>query len=266
MRTLTSRPKLFLGILFWYGLVNIVFIQGLNTGGDISSTKAALDSVYQGGLGHLMSGLASFSYLLSTATSSSSGSSTGLFQFIWVVVVSLAVIWTLRQVHARQAVRIRDGFYHGVYPLIPVMLILMVIGLECIPFIIGGSVFSAVINNGIATSGVQLFIWGLGFLALTLVSIYLICSSFFALYIACLPDVAPMQALRSARQLVAARRWTVLRKILFLPLVLGVLNVIVMLPIIMVVPVAATWVFAVVSMFNLAIAHSYYYSLYRSLL
>jgi hypothetical protein len=266
LRVLTERPKLFLGMLFWYGLVNIVFIQGLSAGGDITSTKTALDTTFQGGAGHIWSGLGSFAYLLSTSTSSSSGSSTGLFQFIWVIIVSLAFIWTLRQVHARQKVRIRDGFYQGVYPLIPVMLVLIVIGIESIPFIIGGSVFSAVINNGIATSAVQLFVWGLGFFALTAVSVYLICSSFFALYIACLPDVAPAQALRSARQLVAARRWTVLRKILFLPLVLGLMNVVVMLPIIIGVPAIATWAFAVVSMFNLAIAHSYYYSLYRSLL
>lgn len=265
-RTLRQHPKLFLGILFWYGFINIIFIQGLSVGGDVSSVKSALDNVYNGGLGHVMSGLGSFAYLLSTSTSSSSGSSTGLFQFIWVVIVSLVIIWTLRQVHAKQKVRIRDGFYHGVYPLIPVMLVLFVIGAECIPFIVGGSIFSAVINNGIATSGLQIAIWALMFLLLTAVSIYLICSSFFALYIACLPDVAPMQALRSARQLVAARRWTALRKILFLPFVLALVNVAIMLPIILTIPAAATWIFAVIMMFNLAIAHSYYYALYRSLL
>jgi hypothetical protein len=86
------------------------------------------------------------------------------------------------------------------------------------------------------------------------------------LYIACLPDVAPVQALRSARQLVAARRWTALRKILFLPFVLVLANVAIMLPIILLIPAAATWIFAVVMMFNLAVAHSYYYALYRSLL
>ncbi len=266
MGTLWRHPKLFLGILFWYGVINIVFIQGLSTGGDVSSVKNALDNVYSGGLGHLMSGLGSFAYLLSTSTSSSSGASAGLFQFLWVVVVSLALIWTLRQVYAKQTVRIRDGFYHGVYPLIPVMLVLFVIGAEFIPFIVGGSVFSTVINNGIATSGLQIAIWALMFLLLTAISIYLICSSFFALYIACLPDVAPVQALRSARQLVAARRWTALRKILFLPFVLVLANVAIMLPIILVIPAAATWIFAVVMMFNLAVAHSYYYALYRSLL
>lgn len=263
---LSQHSKLFLGILFWFGFINIVFIQGLSTNGDISSVKSSLDNVYSGGLGHVMSGLASFSYLLSTSTSSSSGASTGLFQFFWVVIVSLVLIWTLRQVYAKQKVRIRDGFYQGVYPLIPVLLILFVIGAECIPFIVGGSIFSAVINNGIATSALQVTIWAVMFLLLTAVSIYLICSSLFALYIVCLPDVAPVQALRSARQLVAARRWIVLRKVLFLPLLLVIVNIAIMLPIIMIIPVAATWIFAVVMMFNLAVAHSYYYALYRSLL
>jgi len=72
-----------------------------------------------------------------------------------------------------------------------------------------------------------------------------------------------MRACRIGRH---ARRWTALRKILFLPFVLALVNVAVMLPIILVIPAAATWIFAVVMMFNLAIAHSYYYALYRSLL
>lgn len=266
LRTLKAHTKLFLGILFWYGFINIVFIQGLSTGGDVSSVKSALDNVYSGGLGHVLSGLGSFAYLLSTSTSSSSGASTGLVQFIWVVMVSLVLIWALRQVYAKQKVRVRDGFYNGTYPFIPVMLVLFVIGAELIPFIVGGSIFSAVVNNGIATSTLQIVIWALMLLALTAVSIYLVCSSFFALYIACLPDVTPMQALRSARELVAARRWTILRKILFLPLVLVLANIAIMLPIILLIPVVATWIFAVIMMFNLAIAHSYYYALYRSLL
>ena len=54
----------------------------------------------------------------------------------------------------------------------------------------------------------------------------------FALYIVTLPDMTPMKALRSARELVRYRRWTVLRKVLFLPLMLLVVAAIIMVPII----------------------------------
>jgi len=88
----------------------------------------------------------------------------------------------------------------------------------------------------------------------------------FALYIACQPDVAPLQALRSTKQLVMNRRWAIIRKVLFLPLILVIVNGIILLPFILVYAPAALWVFYVISMFNIMIIHSYYYTLYRSLL
>ena len=74
---------------------------------------------------------------------------------------------------------------------------------------------------------------------LALLSLYMICSSLFALYIVTLPNVTPMKALRSARQLVLHRRFLVLRKILFMPLALLVLGAIIMIPLIIFLTFAA---------------------------
>ena len=94
----------------------------------------------------------------------------------------------------------------------------------------------------------------------------MISSSIFALYIVTLPDMTPLKALRSARQLVRHRRWTVLRKILFLPILLIVVAAIVMLPIIIWTPPLAQWIFFVLTMFAIAAVHAYAYALYRELL
>jgi uncharacterized membrane protein YoaK (UPF0700 family) len=94
----------------------------------------------------------------------------------------------------------------------------------------------------------------------------MISSSLFALYIVTLPDMTPFKALRSARELVRHRRWTVLRKILFLPIILLVVAAIIMLPIIIWLTSLAQWVFFLLTMFALVAANAYMYTLYRELL
>lgn len=75
-----------------------------------------------------------------------------------------------------------------------------------------------------------------------------------------------MKALRSARELVRYRRWTVLRKILFLPVVLLVAAAVVMVPIIIWLTPLAQWIFFLLTMFALVAVHAYMYNLYRELL
>jgi hypothetical protein len=87
-----------------------------------------------------------------------------------------------------------------------------------------------------------------------------------ALYVVTLPDMTPLTALRSARDLVRYRRLSVFRKLIFLPIALGVIMAVVMLPFIFVVPVLAQWVFFALSMLALIVGHAYFYVLYRELL
>jgi hypothetical protein len=94
----------------------------------------------------------------------------------------------------------------------------------------------------------------------------MVSSSVFALYIVTLPDVTPMQALRSARELVRHRRWSIARKVLFLPVSLLVIAAAIMIPVILLLTPASEWAFFVLSMFSLAVIHSYMYGLYRELL
>lgn len=257
--------KLFLGLALVYGIINVVFIQGLGAANNVESTKQTFDSVFTGSFGTIFSGLASYASLMATSGQSTSAS-TGSYQGIWILLTSLAIIWALRETYAGRVVRVRDAFYRGMYPLIPFSLVLIVIALEFIPFVAGGTLFSTVIANGIAASSVEMFIWCVLFFLLVMVSIYMVSSTMFALYIACQPDILPMQALRSTKQLVLNRRWAIIRKVLFLPLILLLLNGIILLPFLLIYAPMALWVFYIISMFNVIVVHAYYYTLYRSLL
>lgn len=259
------HPKLFLGIAAWFGIINFVFVQGLTPGADLSNTESAISDLMNGNFGQIAAGFASFAYLVSAAGGSpdTSGSS---YQLVWTIIVSLALIWTFRQLHAGRIPRIRDGFYQGMYPLIPTILVLLVIALQSIPMIIGTTLLSTVLANGIAATGIEVFVWTILCALLVMLSLYMMSSSVFALYIVGLPETTPMSALRSARQLSANRRWAVIRKALFLPFILLVVWGLIMVPLILLIPAIAVWIFFIITMINVVIAHSYYYALYRSLL
>jgi hypothetical protein len=259
---LWQHKGLFAGITLVYGLLNLLLVQGLVGNVDISGLKNQLSS---GSLGSLGSSLSVFAALVGSS-GGGSGQSAGPYQFFLTLIGSLAIIWALRQLLAGSRLRIRDAYYRGMYPLIPFILVLMVIGLQLLPLLVGASVYSLVINNGIAVYAVEKLLWALMFGLLALLSLYLVSSSLFALYIVTLPDMTPLRALRSAKQLVRGRRWTVLRKLLWLPLLLLVAAAVVMVPIILWLTPLAQWVFFLLSMFALVAVHTYIYSLYRELL
>jgi hypothetical protein len=264
-RILWRHKKLFFGITLVYGLLNLVLVQGLASSTDVTSLKSTLDHASHGHFASLASGASVFAVLVTSAGNGSSQTA-GTYQFILGVITSLAVIWALRQVLAGSTIRIRDAYYWGMYPLIPFLLVLIVIGLELVPLLIGSGLYALVTTNGIAVNFIEKALFGLIFAALAAVSIYLILSSVFAMYIITLPDMTPLKALRSARQLVKGRRWPLFRKLLFLPIVLLLAAAVIMVPIIILLTALAQWVFFLLTMFALVAVHAYMYTTYRELL
>ncbi len=264
LRLLGRNRRLFIGITIIYGLLNIILVTGLANKLDLTSLKSTLQTAFGSG-GAVTSTLTVFAVLVSSVGGSVSGAASA-YQLILTLIASLAIIWALREVSAGTRVRVRDAYYRGMTPLVPFALVLVVIGLQLVPLIVGGTVFNIVINNGIAVYAAEKFLWGALFALLGLLSIYMISSSIFALYIVTLPDMTPLKALRSARALVRFRRWTVLRKVLVLPVMLLVLLALIMLPVIYFATAAAQWVFFALTMFGTAVVHSYLYTLYRELI
>ena len=256
---------LFLGLVVVYGLLDILLVQGFSGGVNVNNLKHQLSQSQGSHTNQVGLGFSVFLNLLTTS-SSSGNSSGGAYQLFLGLIISLATIWMLRQVTAGEMVRFRNAFYKGMYPLIPFVLVLLVVLLQTVPFLIGGGLYNLVISNGIAIYLAEQLLWGLLFAVLSFISVYMLCSSLFALYIVTLPDMTPLKALRSARQLVRYRRPSVFRKLLFLPLALLVIASIIMVPVIVFVAPAAPWVLFVLAVSSLIAAHAYMYSLYRELL
>lgn len=256
--------KVFGGIVLIYGLLNILLVQSFN-GGDLDNTKTMLDGLNTGQLGQIASALALFVYMAG-ASGNTTSDVAGAYQLALSVTVSLAIIWTLRQAYAQKKVRIRDSFYRGMYPLVPFLLVLLVVTIQLAPIIIGGFLYNLVRTNGIAVGGAEVILWGFLFFLLALLTLYMLCSSLLALYIVCLQDMQPMAALRAARDLVRYRRWTIMRRIIFLPVFLLVGAIVLIIPAIFLATPVAGVLFFLLSMAGLPIIHSYMYRLYRELL
>ncbi len=265
VKILRKYLKTFVILTVVYAVLYIVFVRGVSGGLNLTNLRNTLD--HTKGTTTLTNGLSLFGDLVGNATTGQASSvNAGVYQTILLIVISLALIWTLRQSYNDVKVRARDAFYRGMYPVIPFLGVLLVLGLDLIPMLIGGSIYSAVITNGIAVGGLEKTLWALMFALLSLVSFYLIASTIFALYIVTLPDMTPMKALRSARQLVKGRRFIVMRKVLFLPLIICVVALVIMVPIILLATVAASWIFLLFSLICLVFIQSYLYALYRELL
>lgn len=265
LRHLWKYKRVFLGITGLYLLCSILLVKGLASTSDIPEIKSSLQEVLTGATGQLAASVAVFGYLVGN-TSGVSSEVAGTYQSMLLIIFSLAIIWALRQTHAGNKIGVRESFYRGMYPLIPFLAVLLVIGVQTIPLVIGSWLFSVTVVSGLAVTGAEQLLWTVLCFLLALLSIYLISSSVFALYVATLPDMTPMKALRSTRELVRHRRWEILRKVVFLPVILLLLSGLLVIPVILFLTPLAEWVFFVLSMALLAITHSYIYGLYRELL
>jgi hypothetical protein len=252
--------KPFAGIIAVYALLTILLVKGFDITSNLGTAKDTLSS---NGTGELATGAALFSYLLG-GSGETKGPSSALFQVILTVITSLAIIWALRQAYAKNIIKVRESFYKGMYPLIPYVLVGLVIILQLLPMAAGLFLYNIVLT--VTSTGIELFAWAALLFFLTVLSLYMLSSSLFALYVVSLPDMPPLQALRSASELVRYRRWSVLRKLLFLPFALVVIGAVIMIPFILWLTPIAGLVFFGMSMTFLAVAHSYMYRLYRELI
>jgi hypothetical protein len=267
IRHILLNWRVFLGITLVYLVLTIALVKGFGVSSNVSQLKGALNEVFHGRTAAVSSSLTIFSVLLGSVGNATSDVA-GAYQTILLVVVSLALIWALRQTHSENKPKfdIRDAFYKGLYPLVPFLLVLLVIGIQLIPLAISGGLYQIIFNNHLAVQWYEQLGWAVGLILLALWSIYMVSSSVFALYIVTLPEVRPMQALRSARDLVKYRRWAVLSRVVFMPLALLLMIALIVVPLILFAISAVEWVFFFLTMLSLAIVHSYMYSLYRSLL
>jgi hypothetical protein len=247
-----------------YGLLNLLLVRGFTSTIDIDGLQDSFGSIIGEESAGLTSGFTAFGLLINASTQGSSEIAQ-IYQTFLLIIASLALIWLYRQQQAGNKVTMKMAFYRGMYPLIPFVIVLLVIGLQMIPALIGNFFFTTVINGGLAVGGLEQVMWLLFFISTLILSLYLISSSSIALYIVTLPEMTPLTALRQARELVRYRRFSILIRAFAVFLVIIALLFVIVLPVIFVAPILAEWMFFAITVLIVPLVHGYMFSLYREL-
>lgn len=203
--------------------------------------------------------------LLGSGGSSESGISS-LSAFLLIVLGSLAFIWAIRRLEAGKTFRTRDAYYKGMYPLIPFILVVFLISLQMIPFVVGGFLYATAEVNGLISSLLERAVFVSAWVALGLLSVYWLANSLMGVYAVTLPDIYPLQALRSTKQIVKGRRWSIFLKMAMGAIVLGIVSSLILLLAVMALPAIAVYVYDVLLVLALLFTHIYLFKLYKSLI
>ena len=253
------------GVTLLYGVGVALLVRGFSTGEDITAIKSMFDGLLNGASGKLQSILLQLTVLFSGSNQGSMPNAS-LYQTVLLLVCSLALIWIFRQSQAKHTVTAKLAFYQGMDQIIPFLIVLSIIGIQLVPLGVGSYLYSSLIGAGIAVYTWEKFLTVGLFLLLGLWSLRMLTSSLFAMYIVTLPNMTPLRAIRSAKELVRGRRLIIWRKLLLLPFVLTLGTSLIVLPFLLFLTPLTVWVFFFLSTAWFAMTHSYLYSLYRELL
>lgn len=255
--------------LLVYMTLYLVFVRGLGSAVDFNNVKESISGNGQSADG-LFKSVIFFGLLIGSSNAVSSDIAAA-YQSVLFIIGSLAFIWLIRALYSNKSksVRVRDSFYLGMQPFVTVIIVLSVIALQTIPMSAGGYLLSM----GLSTPGISLFevsIFIILAALISLVSLYLISGTWAAIYIVTLPGAEPWKSIKASNKLLSVHRWQVMRKLLALAMFLFLSAAILIIPLLIVLPdgyeYIAEYGFFAYLVLSFSIAHTYLYSLYKSLL
>jgi hypothetical protein len=254
----------FIAMMIIHGVIYFLLLQGPVPENGIESIRESVEVLLgQGANDTLKGNITTLSAVLSSSDGSGQGS---LLVSVTLVLLSLVYIWAIRQLSSGKKIAARDAYYQGPTALLPTLLILFVISLQLLPFAIASFIYSVAKTGQVFVTGAEDLTFFLVAFLIGLLSFYWVTSSLIALYIVTLPGMYPMQALKAAKKLVQFRRLAVFRRILALPIVLGLLYFSILLLVIRFLPNQTYIAIGLLQFVLLPFVHVYLYKLYRALI
>ncbi len=250
-----------------YLLIYLVLVKGYNGFSvDAVSMKESIAKVSDGTLRFVLSLLGVYSALVGTLLTTENASA-DLLQAMILVVCSLAFIWLLRKLHAKDnAATVKQAFYLGPQPLVPFLLVLLIMLLETMPAGFGGLLLTTAQGAGAISTQLEIQILGIVAILCMVLSFYLLAGSVFALYIVTLPGTEPVVAVRTSMHLLRVHRWQIVYRLAAFVGALMVLGLLLSAPFIIWLPKYAEHAFFVIGMSSFVVFHTFVYKLYRAML
>lgn len=178
-------------------------------------------------------GLLLISTITSGGLSTDSGETAVIFTVILFLIIWLTTIFILRHRLAGHKIKLRDGLYNAMTPLISTFVVFAVVVIQCIPIFLLIIVYSAAVQTEFLSTPFYALVFFIFASLMILLSGYLLSSSLIALVAVSAPGLYPMEALNTASDLMMGRRVKFVLRIVALVIILAIVWVIVMLPLIL---------------------------------
>lgn len=229
--------RLFLPFLVIMVVMYIVFVGTMSEASYVQF-QDVLDETSKQVAGGDIGGAAKAGLILVSAVttgglSGESSEAAAVFAVLTFLTIWLVTIFLVRHLMARHKVKLRDGLYNAMTPLISTLLVLIVVLIQCVPIFVLIVVYSAAVQTEFLTTPFYALVFFVFAALMILISGYLLSSSVIALAAVSAPGLYPMKALRTASELMMGRRVRFILRLIALILVLAIVWVIVMLPLIL---------------------------------
>lgn len=235
-KILWDNKRIFLLLVLIYAVLSaaLVGLVSQDAYNELSDTLAEFNNeLFQGDLGKLgQAGLLLTAGMVGALNETPTDAQT-IFAALLALMVWLTTVWLLRAIMSGHRPRLRDGLYNGGAPLFSSVLIALLILVQLVPIALAGIAFWAAESTGLLVGGVESMLFWVVAGLLALLSVYWITSSALALVVVTLPGMYPMQAIKTAGDLVIGRRVRILLRLIWICLLFIVAWAAIMIPIVL---------------------------------
>lgn len=275
--SLLKKHKSVFGKLLLVSLVVAILIAGTTMATEYSDLAASTE-MYSGevatGAGRTMVEVGVIlASVLSGALTTVLGESQQVFMGAGLVFLWLSVVWLLRHQLSGADVRVRDALYNAGAPLLSTLAIVAIAVVQLLPLAIVATLLSSAISSGVLSGIFGVMLSLVIIVAMSGVTLYWLTTTAFAAIVVTIPGTYPWAALRSARQLIAGYRVSVLLRILWLALIMVLVFLVLVLPVVVIDRVLGAsgspfvpLVLQLVAVGLLIYGTAYVYMLYRSII
>lgn len=263
------------GRLFGFVLAAIVLIVGMAYYSTYTGLTSSLEQVsgQLSGTGKTLVEIgALFASVMSGALSADASESQQIFVGLTYLLTWLVLIWLLRHLSSGAQVRVRDGLYNAAAPMVSTAVIVAVGVLQLLPLALLTVVLAALTTSGFGGTALVIVSLLLIVAAFT-ATLYWISGTMFAAVVATIPGTYPLTALRSTKRLVSGHRAEVVKRIVWLGVLVIAANLVAVLPAVLLdallgyaLPLVVVSVVMCVQVATAMYATAYVYFLYRGVI
>ena len=228
--------KLFVPLMVIVVVLNAVLV-GLMSESTYTQFQDVLDQTSEqmanGEIGNVAkAGLLLISTVTSGGLSGESSEAAVVFGVIIFLMIWLTTIFLLRHRLAGHKVKLRDGLYNAMTPLVSTFVVFAVAVVQCVPIFLLIIVYSAAVQTEFLATPFYALVFFIFAALMILISGYLLSGTLMALVAVTAPGLYPLRAMQAASDLMMGRRVRFVLRLVALLLTLVIMWVIVMIPLI----------------------------------